>query len=115
MSLQKFCIYYTCLHHTDSTLLDCLHVPSISIWIDVFMYGTHALKLIIEKLQAIPTKPSLRNLQIILAFRLSGLLKYVLERPSSDGLWESLAEHVHKVGSWEITIINAVPYSGWSL
>ncbi|PBK62016.1 hypothetical protein ARMSODRAFT_981007 [Armillaria solidipes] len=100
---------------TNFTSLDCLHVPSISIWIDVFMYGTHALKLPIEKLQAIPTKPSLQNLQIILAFRLSSLLQYVLERPSSDWLWQSLAEHAHNVGSSEITIINALPYSGRSL
>ncbi|KAK0190206.1 hypothetical protein F5146DRAFT_1201923 [Armillaria mellea] len=112
--INKLCIDSTCLHHSEFTSLDCLQVPSVSIWIDVFMYGTHALKLIIEKLESIPLKSSLQNLQIILAFRLSGLLQYVLERPSSDELWQSLAEHAHKVGSREIIIMNAVPYSGTS-
>ncbi|KAK0209955.1 hypothetical protein IW262DRAFT_1528173 [Armillaria fumosa] len=115
LSVQKLCIHCKCLYYTDFTSLDCLGVPSLSISINVSMYGIHALKLIIEKLESMPVESSLQNLQIILVFRLSGLLQDILLQPGSDGLWQSLAERAHRVGSCEITIINAVPFFGSSL
>ncbi|KAK0482910.1 hypothetical protein EDD18DRAFT_1336499 [Armillaria luteobubalina] len=114
LSVQKLCLPCEYLFQKDFTPIDCLGIPSLSISIDVSMYRNSPLKLLIEKLESTPAKSSLKSLQIILAFHLSGL-HHILFRPGSDDLWQSLAEHAHSIGGCKITITNAVPFLGSSL
>ncbi|KAK0485548.1 hypothetical protein EDD18DRAFT_1195963 [Armillaria luteobubalina] len=115
LSVQKLCIPCQCVFEKGFTPIDCLGVSSLSILINIALHRSHALEHIIKKLESMPVKSSLNNLQIILAFRPSRVLHDILLQPSSDRLWQSFAERARRIGGCEITIMNAVPFLGSSL